>query len=133
MIRILLDIEHQSPFLRTFSGKVIVEYLNYANLDTSIKPKLLLECRFDYKPGQKGFKSLEGFKSYIFNGIKPQLDVMIESYAAGMNLAAHNFSWVQDSHDKPLEEWLKEKEIEYEASDEFQYTRSEKFSARPSS
>jgi len=116
MVRILLDIEHQSPFLRTFSGKVIVEYINYAGLDTSIEPKLLLECKFNYKPGSTGFKNLNGFKSYVFEGIKPQLDVMIHSYAAGMNLAPHDFSWVRESENRTVEEWLKEKEIEYENS-----------------
>jgi len=124
MVRIIMDVHQISPFLRTFSGEVIVHHVDFRNLETTEQVKELLKCKFDYKPGQVGFKSIEGFKSYIFHGIKDQLDVMIHSYAAGMNLAPHDCSWIKETNNKPLEEWLKEKEKEYEASDEFQHTRS---------
>jgi len=121
MVRIIMDVHQISPFLRTFSGEIIVHHVDFRNLETTEQVKELLKCKFDYKPGQVGFKNISGFSSYLFHAVKPQLDVMLHSYASGMNLAPHDFSWIQETNDKPLEEWLKEKEIEYEASDEFQH------------
>jgi len=121
MVRILINVHHNSPFLRTFSGEVIVDYVDYRNLETTEQVKNLLKCNFDYKPGSIGFENVSGFSSYIFHAIEDQLKVMIHSYSCGMNLAPHDFSWIQETNDKPLNEWLKEKEIEYEASDEFQH------------
>jgi len=126
MIRILLNIQHFSPFLRTVNGEVVVEFIDYRNLESSEQVTELLKCSFDYKPGSVGFKNISGFKSYIFNGIKPQLDIMIHSYVAGMTLAPHDFSWLKDSLDKPLNTWLKEKEIEYENSYEYQHLGNKK-------
>ncbi len=118
MVRILLNIECFSPFLRTVNGEVIVEHVDYRNLESSEQVKELMRCKFDYRPGEVGFKSFKGgvMNSSIFNAIKPQLDVMIHSYVAGMNLAPHDFSWLQDSLNKPLKEWLKEKKTEYKSS-----------------
>lgn len=126
MVRILLNIQHNSPFLRTMNGEVVVEYIDYRNLESAAQVKELLRCNFDYKPGSVGFKDVRGFSSYIFNGIKSQLDIMIHSYAAGMTLASHDFSWVRESENKPLTNWLQEKELEYEASYEFRHGYTQK-------
>ncbi len=126
MVRILMNIQHFSPFLRTVSGEIVVEHIDYRNTKSDEQVKEVMKCSFDYKPGQVGFKSFEGFGSAIFNGIKPQLDVMIHSYVAGMTLAPHDFSWLEDSVDKPLDEWLKEKETEYENSDEYKLGQGKK-------
>ena len=124
MIRILLNIKHFSPFLRTMNGEINVEHIDYRNVKTSDQVKKILECKFHYKPGQLGFESIEGFKNYIFEALKTQIDIMIRSYAAGMSLAAYDVSWVEDSLDRPLYEWLEEKRTKYDnICDKYGYYR----------
>ena len=125
MIRILLNIENFSPFLQTVSGEVVVEFIDYSNVNSQVQP--VLTCNFSAKPNQLGYRNINGYDSAIFHALKPQIDTMIYSYKRGMTLASHDFSWAEDSKDKSLEEWKEEKEREYEASDEFQHERSQKF------
>ena len=125
MIRIILNIKHYSPFLQTVSGEVVVEYVDYKNVSAQVQP--VLTCEFSKKPNQLGYKSINGYDSAIFHALKPRIDTMVNSYTRGMTLAPHDFSWVMDSCNKPLETWKQEKVREYEASDEFQHGVGKKF------
>ena len=124
MIRIILNIKHFSPFLQTISGEVVVDYVDYRNVGAQVQP--VLTCTFTKKPNQLGYKNLYGYDAAIFYALKPQIDTMVNSYLRGMTLAPHDFSWVRESCDKPLETWKLEKEKEYEASDEYKLSRPKK-------
>lgn len=124
MIRILLNIKHFSAFLGTLSGEVVVEHIDYRDLNSTSQVTPVLKCNFNSKPNQKGYKYTSGYNAAIFKALSPQIDLMIHSYRAGMMLAPHDFSWVKDSEDKSLDIWKSEKEREYEASDEFQHSKS---------
>jgi len=125
MIRIILNIEHFSPFLQTVSGEVVIEHIDYRNVGAN-GVQHVLTCKFDKKPNQLGYRNDAGYDSAVFHALKPQIDTMINSYTRGMTLAPHDFSWVEDSCDKPLETWKQEKVREYEISDEYKITRSQK-------
>ena len=124
MIRIILNITNFSPMLQTVSGEVVVEYVDYRNVSSQVQP--VLTCKFSKRPNQLGYRNDAGYDSAVFHALKPQIDTMINSYTRGMTLAPHDFSWVDDSCDKPLELWKQEKVRDYEASDEFQHARSQK-------
>lgn len=113
MIRIMLNITHCSPFLQTVSGEVIVQCIDYRE-NAGEQVKDLLTVEFTKKPGQMGFSNPAGYNAAIFEALKDKLDTMIHSYARGMILAPHDFSWVEDSADVPLDAWLKEKGEIYE-------------------
>ncbi len=117
MVRILLNIKHFSPFLHTVSGEVVVEYIDYR--DVAIQARPLLKCEFTKRPNTLGYRNDAGYDSSIFHALKTQIDTMINSYTRGMMLAPHDFSWVEETKNKPLDIWKAEKEREYEASDEF--------------
>ena len=111
MIRITLNIKNFSPFLQTASGEVLAEFVDFRELSSAAQVKTLLKCKFNYKPGQRGFHSEYGVRTDIFEALRPQIDIMISSYARGMMLAPHDYSWVDDSKDKSLNEWLDEKGV----------------------
>lgn len=116
-IRILMKIKEFSPFLQTMSGDILVDDLNHGLKTTGPTSIPLIRCTFDKKVGQTGFHNINGFRSDIFEAIKPTLDVMIHSYFSGMILDKQNYTWIEDSLDKTIEDWCKEKGIKYEASD----------------
>jgi hypothetical protein len=117
MVRILLNIENCSPFLQTVSGEVVVEYVDYRDVGKQVVP--VLTCKFTKRPNQLGYRNDAGYDSAVFHALKPRIDTMINSYMRGMILAPHDFSWVEDSCDKPLKTWKLEKVREYEISDEY--------------
>jgi hypothetical protein len=116
-IRILMKINEFSAFLQTMSGEILVDDLNHGLRTSGPTTVPLIRCTFSKKVGQTGFKNKNGFNSAIFEAIKPTLDVMIHSYFAGMILDNQNYAWIEDSLDKTIEVWCKEKGINYEASD----------------
>lgn len=124
MIRIRMDIKQYSPFLRTMSGVLFVEHVDFRELSAAAQIKVLLTCNFSIKKGSKGFSHFDGVDHDLFEVFKPQIDVMLDSYRAGMSLAPHNHSWVQDSNDVPLNDWLKEKGINREITYKYPYERS---------
>ena len=111
MIRIRIDIKNYSPFLATVSGEAFIEYVDFRELTASAQIREILTCNFDYKEGSKGYSHFNGVDHDLFELFKPQLETMISSYRAGMLLAPHSHSWVNDSCDIPLNEWLKGKGI----------------------
>lgn len=125
MIRIVLNVKHSSPFLQTVSGEVVVEYIDYRNLDADKQVEPVLVCEFSCKPNQLGYTNKSGFNSAIFEGLKSQIDTMIHSYRRGMLLSPHDYSWVEDSADKPLETWKQEKVRQYEITNEHKHGKCE--------
>jgi len=116
-IRILMEIKEYSAFLQTMSGNILIDDLNHG-LKTSGPTSIpLIRCTFSKKVGSTGFKNKNGFRTDLFDAIKPTLDVMVNSYFAGMTLDKQNYAWIEDSLDKTIEDWCKEKGIKYEASD----------------
>jgi len=113
-IRIHMHIKNLSPFLATISGIIKVEYTDYSKEYLQNTNTLILECEFNKKTGQTGYKNSHGFRSDLFEAIKPQLDVMLHSYMAGLTLEKDNYSWVDDSLGKTFDEWSKEKGINSE-------------------
>jgi hypothetical protein len=124
MIRILMNITNCSPFLQTVSGEILVESIDYRYQEEAKQVKKLLECEFTKKPGSTGYKNPKGYDAAIFEGIKDKLDTMIHSYARGMILAPHNYSWVEDSADIPVEDWIKEKKENHEENHKLEHGRS---------
>ncbi len=121
MIRIILNIKNYSPFLSTVSGEIVVEHIDFRELDAPSQIKPVLNCSFDYKPGQKGYKCRKGDNGVnhnLFEVLKPQIELMIDSYVSGMKLADYAHSWIADSLDKSLDVWLKEKGINHEITTE---------------
>jgi len=119
MIRIILNIDNFSPFLQTVSGEVVVEHINFKNLESTGQVIPVFKCLFNFKPNSRGYKSFNGADNILFEALKPQMDIMINSYMRGMILAPHDHSWVEDSKDITLNEWLQEKGVSIETSDEF--------------
>ena len=124
MIRILVNIKNNSPFLQTISGEVVAEYINYINVDA--QPIEILRCDFDFRPNNTGYSKIKCEDRAVFYALKPQMDIMLKSYLCGLGITPHCFSWVEDSKDKPLETWKEEKERDYEASDEYKFSRPKK-------
>ena len=118
MVRILVNIKNFSPFLQTVSGEVVVEWVDYRNIEASAQVQLLLNCEFDIKPNTLGYRNINGYDSAVFHALKPQIDNMIHSYRRGMTLASHDFSWVEETKNTTLDIWKAEKEREYEDSNE---------------
>lgn len=119
MIRIILNIKEFSPFLQTISGEVVVDWIDYIQITEQVKP--ILTCEFDAKPNQMGYRNAKSCDAALFYALKPQMDIMINSYRRGMTLAPHDFSWVEETKNKSFNIWKAEKERQYEASDEFQH------------
>ena len=109
MIRIILNIKNYSPFLKTVSGEVVVEHVDFRELESHGQVKPVINCNFNFKPNQKGYSNVKGVDHDTFEIIRPQIDIMINSYVRGMTLSPHDHSWIEDSLDKPLEVWLSEK------------------------
>jgi len=112
MIRILLNIKNYSPFLRTVSGEIVIEHVNFSELEATAQVKPVLNCNFSSKPGVKGFNNIKGVNHDLFEVLQPQIDLMIDSYVSGMGLAPHAHSWIADSANKSLDAWLKEKGVQ---------------------
>jgi hypothetical protein len=111
-----MNIKNYSPLLQTMSGDIEVDDIDYRRGDNQVIK--LINCFFNMKPGVTRYKNINGFKADLFEAIKPQLDVMMDSYMRGMTLAPHNHSWVQDSIGKPFEEWAESKGIKNEFTEQ---------------
>lgn len=107
MIRITMNIKHNSPFLQSISGDIIVEDIDFRSISTSSTP--LFKCKFKHRPNASGYENPDGINKVVFDAVKSQMDTMIQSYVKGMLLSNQDYSWVEDSGNKPLEDWLKEK------------------------
>ena len=114
MIRIILNIENFSPFLQTVSGEVVVEHIDFRKLDSTGQVTPVFNCLFNFKPNSRGYNNINGADNVLFEALKPQMDTMINSYMRGMILAPHDHSWVEDSKDITLNEWLHEKGVTIE-------------------
>ena len=121
MIRIILNIEQSSPFLQTVSGEIVVDHVDFRRPNMPVEN--VLNCKFNIKPNSIGYSNISGFNSQLFEAIKPQIDVMIHSYKRGMILAPSDFSWIEDSNNLSVDEWLKMKGVESEISNKDQFQR----------
>ena len=114
MIRIRIEYDNISPFLRTMSGTLYVE-----DVDSSLNFKTthLFKCKITKATNNTGFfiaANENGIPTKIFNCLKPIIDTMIRSYWEGLTLAKDDHNWVQMKGDdswKCLNQL--EKEINY--------------------
>jgi len=106
MIRILIDIKNASPFLHTVSGIFRVEHTDYRKTYNKITP--LVNGSFSRRIGDRISYHVEGEYKHIFKKIRPQIEIMITSYGRGLIVAPHDYSFIEGSNEKTLEEWIEE-------------------------
>jgi hypothetical protein len=111
MLRISIDWTFMSPVLQIAIGTLIIE-----NVETKkgyhVEP--LITCEVKKERGTLGFKCIDSRYYDLFEEIKPRIDAMVESYYRGMLLESSLVSWIDDSADIPLKEWLEMKGINTE-------------------
>jgi hypothetical protein len=116
MIRILMNRKQYSPFLKTLSGTIQAEHINFDDVDVEKSfhgVTRLLVCNFAFAKTELTYTNIVEDKKNIFKLLKWQIDNMILSYIRGMTLAPHDHSYVEGSG-KDLNEWLKKRRKEYE-------------------
>jgi len=110
MIRIHIDWEFMSPLLGIASGILEVRDM-YQGRST-----LLLQCRVKKEQGTTGYESVDrskpGIPAKLFEELKPQIDIMVDSYFHGMLLEEMTYTWVDDSADDGWEAWAKKHDID---------------------
>jgi len=114
MLRIRIEIDNKSPFLRVLSGILYAEEIDTANL--SKDPKLLFKCKVrkdDYCLGYSSYEEDEGIPTKLFNCMKPVIDQMLRSYWKGMILDKEDYAWVSLEGD---ESWRNISDLDNEIS-----------------
>lgn len=100
MIRISIDWNMISPFLRTISGILTIEEVDTTYVE---KPIILIQCKVDRKAGSTGYSSIDekGIPTDLFDEIKPFIDVMMHSYYNGIIMENSDFHWVEEKFINP--------------------------------
>ena len=114
MIRIDIDWDFISPSLGVACG--ILKVISYKHNAALVEGKTLIKCKVKKENGSVGFSAItqdKGVRKDLFDIFEDRIRTMIDCYYNGMNLKDSIYSWVDDSADKPLEEYLKEKGIDY--------------------
>lgn len=103
MIRIRIEYDNISPFLRTMSGTLYVEEVDASYVDPPVN---IFKCKISKETNVVGFSALEedeGIPSALFKCIKPIIDTMVQSYWKGLTLAKDDFNWVSMEGDESWE------------------------------
>jgi len=111
MIRISIRWNFTSPFLKVLRGTLIIEDVDMRH-GYIVTP--LITCEVKKEEGTLGFKCIESKYYHIFEALKPTIDPMIESYYRGMLMQPTDFSWIDDSADISLSEWLEKRGLDKE-------------------
>lgn len=114
MIRIDIDWDFISPALGVSSG--ILKVISYKHNGALDEGKVLIKCKVKKETGSVGFSAItqdKGVRKDLFDIFEDRIRTMIDCYYHGMNLKDSTYSWVDDSADKPLKEYLNEKGIDY--------------------
>ena len=108
MIQIRIDWTFISPSLQIISGKLSVFDVKY-DWSTS---EPILKCNVKKEGGTTSFESIEqgGFDSGLFELLKDKIDDMIHSYWKGMKLRPRQWSWVEDTLNTSVDDWIKKRE-----------------------
>ena len=95
MIRIRIEYDSISPFLRSMSGTLYVEEVDTTYAKDIIK---LFKCKVTKTDHTTGFSvsaSEKGIPTKLFNCLKPIVDTMLHSYWKGLTLSKDDYNWVQ--------------------------------------
>jgi len=95
MIRIRIEYDNISPFLRSISGTLYVEECDETYFNAPVN---LFKCKISKTNHVLGYsvsEKEEGIPSELFKCIKPVVDTMISSYWKGLVLAKGDFNWIE--------------------------------------
>lgn len=106
MIRVMISIERYSTFLSTSCGTAEAEHLDWRKEETVHSILKVARCHFSYAKAEIKYSRIEEYQKGAFITVKNQMDQMINSYMRGMRLAPHDHSFIFDSVNMPLNEWL---------------------------
>jgi len=109
MIGININVKKTSPFLQTVHGKFEVDNIEYGRSYEKIVP--LCHGSFSHRMGNRFRYHVEGEYKKLFKRIRPQLEIMISSYTRGLIMAPHDHSFIDNSKEKDLEEWIEQERI----------------------
>jgi len=96
MLRIKIEWNYVSPFLKTMFGSVIVEDIE---ITYELGHKKMFSCQIESINRSLIYKELSLGKDVptkLFNKIKPLIDIMVHSYRKGVNLETIDHQWVTD-------------------------------------
>jgi hypothetical protein len=114
MIRIDIDWDFISPAMGVASG--ILKVISYKHNGALDEGKILIKCNVKKERGSLGFNAIsqdKGVRKDLFDIFDDRIKTMIDCYYRGMNLENSAYSWIDDSADKSLEQYLKEKGFDY--------------------
>ncbi len=98
MIRIRIEYDNISPFLRTMSGILYVEKVDTTYRLPTIPIIDIFKCKITKTDNTMGFcvdASEKGIPTKIFECLKPIVDTMLQSYWKGLVLSKDDYKWVQ--------------------------------------
>lgn len=114
MIRVDINWDFISPGLGVASG--ILRVISYKNNGAFDEGKVLIRCKVKKERGSTGFSAItqdNGVRKDLFDVFEDRIRTMVDCFYHGMLLKDSAYSWVDDSADKSLEEYLTEKGYEY--------------------
>jgi len=114
MIRVDIKWDFLSPALGVASG--ILKVISYKHNGALEEGKTLIKCKVKKDRSSTGFSAIaqdKGVRKDLFDIFEDRIRTMIDSYYYGMNLKDSTYSWIDNSADKTLEEFLKEKGYDY--------------------
>ncbi len=103
MIRLRIEYDNISPFLRTMSGTLYVEEVDTSYAKDVIK---LFKCKITKTDHTTGFSVSareKGIPTKMFECLKPIVDTMLHSYWKGLTLSKNDYRWVQMEGDDSWE------------------------------
>ena len=103
MIRLRIEYDNISPFLRTMSGTLYVEEVDTTYAKDLIK---LFKCKVTKTDHTTGFSvsaKEKGIPTKLFNCLKPIVDTMLHSYWKGLTLSEDDYNWVRMKGDDSWE------------------------------
>ena len=98
MVRIRIEFDQISPYLRVMSGILYVEKVDTTT--TSDAPLIeLFRCKVKKENHTTGYaishENSKGIPAKLFECLKPIIDTMLRSYWSGMVLDKEDFTWVR--------------------------------------
>lgn len=96
MLRIKIEWNHVSPFLKIMFGFIIVEDIE---ITYELGHKKMFSCQIESINGSLIYKEISLGKDVpteLFNKLKPLMDAMVRSYIKGVNLETIDHQWITD-------------------------------------